>query len=303
MAKHTFAIMGATGNIGQMLIEELVKKGHKVRAIGRDSLKLQGLKAKGAEIHSGDYTDHAFLSKAFKGCDAVFSFIPPGYGANDMEVLREKTSEAIIQAVAKAKISHVLNLSSMGANLSSGTGPIKELHHHEERLNMVPNLNVLHFRPSYFMENLLMFLPTIKSSGIFASALKSDCPLSMVATHDIAIKIAELLDGLKFKGSSVYEFIGPRDVTMIEAAKAIGKAIGKPDLKYVQIPYQQAEKEMIASGMKHQLAKMMVEMYAAFNEGKIMHTQKLTAAHKGKTTIEEFAKNSMKHARSTKKAA
>lgn len=303
MSKFTFAIMGATGHIGNVLTEELLRKGHKVRAIGRDSLKLQGLKVKGAEIHSGEYTDHDFLSKAFKGCNAVFSFIPPGYNADDLEVLRDRTSEAIIQAIAKAKITHVLNLSSMGANLSSGTGLIKELHHHEERLNMVPKLNVLHFRPNYFMENLLMFLPNIKSSGMIASALKADRPLPMVATHDIALKIAELLNTLKFTGSSVFEFVGPRDVTISEAVKAIGKAFGKPDVKYVQLPYQQAEKDMIASGMKHQLAKMMIEMFTAFNEGKIMPSQKLTAEHKGKTTIEEFAKTAMQNARSAKNAA
>ncbi len=295
--------MGATGHIGQVLIKELVKKGHKVRAIGRDSLRLKGLKAKGVEIHSGDCTDHIFLTKAFKGCNAIFSFIPPGYKADDVEVLRDRTSEAIVQAIAEAKISHVLNLSSMGADLSSGTGLIKELHHHEVRLNMIPKLNVLHFRPNYFMENLLMFLPDIKGSGIIATALKSDRPIPMVATHDIALKISEILDGLKFTGSSVFDFVGPSEISISEAVKALGKAYGKPGIKYVQLPYQQAEKELIATGMTHQLAKMMVEMYTAFNEGKIMPSQKLTAEHKGKITIEEFAKTSMQHGRSTKKAA
>ncbi|MGE5195729.1 MAG: NAD(P)H-binding protein, partial [Anaerolineae bacterium] len=151
MTKFTFAIMGATGHIGHILTEELLKKGHKVRALGRDAHRLQELKSKGAEILSGDFTDSILLSQAFKGCHAVFSFIPPGYDANDFEVFRDETGKAIAQAIVKAKISHVLNLSSIGAHLSSGTGPIKELHLHEERLNLIQNVNVLHFRPSYFM--------------------------------------------------------------------------------------------------------------------------------------------------------
>lgn len=87
MKKFTFAIIGATGHIGHDLTEELLKKGHKVRALGRDAHKLQLLKKKGAETLSGDFTDAALLLKAFKGCHAVFSFLPPGYNANDMEVL------------------------------------------------------------------------------------------------------------------------------------------------------------------------------------------------------------------------
>ena len=303
MAKLTFAIMGATGHIGHALTEELLKKGHKVRALGRDTGKLQELKAKGAETISGDFTDSALLAKAFKGCNAVFSFLPPAYAADDFEVFVDRTGEAIAQAIAKAKISHVVNLSSMGGKHSSGTGPVKHLHLHEEKLNALLNVNVLHFRPTYFMENLLWSLPSIKGSGKIATSIKADLPIPMVATRDIALKIAELLNAMEFTGSSVFEFVGPRVVTMTEATKIIGKAIGKPDLKYVQLSDQQAEKELIASGMKHQLSKLIVEMNRAFNEGKIAPTQQMTAEHKGKTTIEEFSKAFAQVFRSAKKAA
>ncbi len=301
--KSTIAIVGATGHIGHILTEELLKKGHKVRALGRDSEKLQELKAKGAETINCDFTEEPVYVKAFKGCDAVFSFIPPGYTADDMEVFRVKAGDALVQALVKTKVSHVINLSSIGANLQSGTGPIKELHHQEERLNLVPNLNVLHFRPAYFMENLLWSLPTIKSSGTISSAIKGDLKIPMVATHDIALKLAELFETLKFKGSSVFEYVGPHDVTLTEAAKILGKAIGKPDLHYVSLSYEEAEKEMIASGMKHQVAKLMVEMDRAFNEGHIRPTQQLTAEHKGKTTLEEFAKTFARMYQVAKRAA
>lgn len=302
MAKFTFAIMGATGHIGHVLTEELLKKGHKVRALGRDGHKLKELKAKGAEVHSGNFTDEKLLAKAFKGCNAVFTFIPPDH-EGDVEVFKDHTSEAIAHALVKAKISHVVNLSSMGANLSSGTGLIKALHLNEERLNSVPNLNVLHFRPNFFMENLLSYLPNNKNSGSIVTPIKADLYIPMVATHDIALKIAEFLNTLKFTGSSVFEFVGPHEVTMKEATKIIGKALGKPNLKYVQVSYQEAEEAMIDSGMKHQLAKLLVDMCKAFNEGKIKATQQLTAEHKGKTTFEEFAKNLSHTYRSSKKAA
>lgn len=295
--------MGATGHIGHPLTEELLKKGHKVRVLGRDSHKLQEFKDKGAEVFSGDSTDGAFLAKMFKGCNAVFGLIPLGLDADDMDVLRDKTAEAIVHAIAKAKTTHILNLSSIGANLPSGTGPIKELYHQEDRLNLVPNLNVLHFRPAYFMENLLWSIPGIKSSGMIAASLKGDIPIPMVAAQDIALKIAEFFDALKFTGSSVFEFAGPQEITMAEATKVIGKAIGKPDLKYKHLSDEQAEKDMIASGIKHHIAKLIVEMNRAFNERKIKPTQQLTAEHKGKITFEEFCKTLSKMYNSRKKAA
>ena len=252
--------------------------------------KLQELKAKGAEIISGDFTDSAVLSKAFKGCHAVFSFVPPGFDADDMEVLRDNTAEAIAQAVVKSKISHVLNLSSLGANLPSGTGPIKTLHRQEEKLNTIPHLNVLHFRPGFFMENFYWFLPGIKNSGMIATCLKTDLPLPMVATRDIASKIAEFLEELKFTGSTVFEFVGPKDITMADATKIIGKAIGKHDLKYKHLSYEEAETEMIESGIKHQMAKLTVDMDKAFNERKIKPTQEITANHRGRRLWKNFPK-------------
>lgn len=294
--KSTIAVVGATGHIGLALTEELLKKGHNVRAIGRSAQKLQSLKAKGAETHHGDLTDENFMAKVFKGCNAVFSFIPPGYDADDMEVFRDRTAEAIVQGIAKAKVPYVVNLSAIGADNPSNTGPIHELHLQEERLNCLPNLNVLHFRAAVFMENLLAYLPSASSTGKVASSLRANAPLPLVATSDIAQKCAEILNTLEFTGSTVFEFVGPKEITMNDAAKVIGKALGKPNLSYTQISYQQEEQQMVSSGMKHQVAKLFVDMYKAINEGIIAPTQKLTAENKGKTTLEEFCKNALAQA-------
>jgi uncharacterized protein YbjT (DUF2867 family) len=303
MTKFTLAIMGATGHIGHTLTEDLLKKGHIVRAMGRDERRLKELKTKGAHIFTGDSTDPTLLSHIFTDCDAVFSFLPPGASESDMLVFRERTGEAIAHAIAQAGVSHVVNLSSIGANQSIGTGPIKELHAQEQRLNALEGLNVLHFRPGFFMENLLFFIPSIKTSGTIAGALSADLQIPMVATQDIAHKIASFLDTLTFTKSSVFEFAGPSEITMKDAAKAIGKAIGKPDLKYKHVSYEQAQKNMIAGGLKHHIAHLMIEMYRAFNEGKIVPSQRLTAEHRGKTTLEQFSKFFVHMYQSTQRAA
>jgi uncharacterized protein YbjT (DUF2867 family) len=293
MGNKTYAIMGASGNIGKILAETLLKKGHRVHAIGRDKNKLHDLKAQGAEIFTSLFDDSSALAKGFSKCDAVFSLIPPVYQEKNCEAYQDKVGGAIKEALIKTGVPSVLNLSSIGAHLQEGTGPVKGLHRHEERLNTIPKLNVLHLRSGYFMENFNWSIPFIKDFGILGSALRPDLPLPMVATYDIGLKAAELLQTLNFSGQTVFDFMGPKDVTMEEAAKAIGKAIGKPDLKYRQLSYQEVEKGMLEAGMELNTAKLLVEMYQSFNAGKFTWTQEITPKHRGKTTIEEFASTSL----------
>jgi uncharacterized protein YbjT (DUF2867 family) len=294
MANRTYAIMGATGHIGKILVETLLKKGQRVHALGRDKNKLQHLKEKGAEIFPlTSFDDSSALAKAFAGSDAVFSFLPPIYHEKDPEAYEDKVSQAIKNALIKTRVPFVLNLSSLGADLEEGTGPIKNLTLHEKRLNEIPNLNVLHLRPGYFMENLNWSVPVIKNSGILGSALRPDVPIQMIATPDIGLKAAEFLQALNFKGQTIFDFLGPKEITMEEAASAIGKAIGKPGLKYRQFSYQEAEKGMLEGNLSLPVIKMLIEMFQAFNEEKIRPTQKISPDHLGKTTIEEFALTSL----------
>jgi uncharacterized protein YbjT (DUF2867 family) len=65
-------VMGATGHTGKKIAAALLKAGEKVRTLGRSENKLAELQTSGADVLAGDTTDAAFLSKAFRGADAVF---------------------------------------------------------------------------------------------------------------------------------------------------------------------------------------------------------------------------------------
>ena len=163
MSDRLFAIMGATGYIGQVLTVELLRRGNKVRAIGRNEDKLDALKALGAETAFVDFDKAKALSSAFIGATAVFSFIPPGYFA-DFGVYQDKIGDAIVDALKIAKTKYVLNQSSIGANLDSKTGPILSYNRLEKHMGTLTDVNIVHLRPSYFMENLQWSIPCIKSN-------------------------------------------------------------------------------------------------------------------------------------------
>jgi uncharacterized protein YbjT (DUF2867 family) len=290
MPKKTYSVMGATGHIGHVLTEKLLEKSHAVRALGRDEKKLSVLKAKGAETLSPAFDDVKELAAAFEGVDGVFTMIPPNYGTDNFSAYQDKAGEAIAQALTRSGVKYAVSLSSIGAEVPSGTGPIAGLHRQEQRLNKLSGINIVHLRPSSFMENQFWSIPVIKGNGINGSAMPANIPIPMVATKDIGEKAAEFLDWLEFKGHQAFDFTGPKEYTLTEMTSALGKAIGKPDLAYVQFPLEDVKKGMLGSGMKPGTVDLMIEMYKAGNEGKLHPTQPLTGKNRGQTPVEEFAK-------------
>jgi len=291
MPNRTYAVMGATGHIGRVLTEELLKKGHGVRALGRTLVKMEALRLKGAEPFPLAFDDAAALAAAFRGTDGVFVMIPPAYDEDDFSAYQNRTGEAIAKAVKDSGVKHVVHLSSIGADRAEGTGPIVKLHLQEARLAAIPGVNVLQLRPGYFMENLLWSIPVILGMGVLGTPIRPDLRVGMVATKDIGAVAADFLDKLAFNGNVPFEFAGPRDVTLAEVASLIGAVIGKFGLPYVQFPYEDAKKGMVGSGMKPDMADLMIQMNRAFNEGRVEPTQKLEGAHRGRTSVEEFVRD------------
>lgn len=284
-----FVITGATGHIGGGIARKLLADGKKVLAIGRDREKLSRLGDAGAETAEGGLEDTVFLARNLSGAEAAFFLLPTDVRAEDLAASQDRIGGAIAKAIAESGVRYVVALSSMGADLPKGNGPIAGLHRQEKRLNDLQGVNVLHLRPAYFMENQLNNIGMIKNMGILGSPLKADLPFAQIATRDIAAHAAGRLAGKDFSGKVVQELLGPRELTMQESAVILGKAIGKPELSYVQFPYEDALQAMVGMGMSPSAAESFVEMNRGFNEG-ILGKASRNAANTTPTTLETFAK-------------
>jgi uncharacterized protein YbjT (DUF2867 family) len=179
-------VMGATGNTGKKITEALLKAGQQVRALGRSASKLEELRNAGAEVVAGDTNDAAFLTKAFRGSDVVYTLLPTDPASVDYRAEQDRQGEAIVKAIRESGVRYVVALSSVGADLSEGNGVIAGLHAHEERLNRLVNVNVLLLRPVSFFENFYISLAIIKQEGINADSVAADLAIPMIATRDIA---------------------------------------------------------------------------------------------------------------------
>lgn len=287
---HTVTVIGATGNIGRVLAEKLLKSGVKVRAVGRSKEKLATVERQGAEAHAGSLDDVGFVTDALRDVDAAFLMIPPHYTAPDMRADQRRLGANMIEAIKKSGIKRVVVLSSLGGGLSAGTGPILGLHEFENAVRGVAGLSAVILRPAYFMENHLGSIGMIKQAGINGSAMRPDTRLPMAATRDIAGVAAEILSAATFSGITLREILGPRDYSMQEATAILGAAIGKPDLAYVCFPDDDFKKGLQGAGFSADVARNFVEMNAAFNAGSIQITAKRSAANTTVTTLEQFAR-------------
>jgi uncharacterized protein YbjT (DUF2867 family) len=249
---------------------------------------LQFLAAKGGEIFIAEITDGQALTKALKGAEAAYVLIPPSLTSNDYRVEQDRISDAIAKAVQDAGVKYVVSLSSIGADKSSGTGPVVGLHNLEQKMNKISDTNVLHLRAGYFMENTLPQAGAIRMMGAAAGPVRGDLKLPMIASRDIGKAAAEELLRLDFRGKQTRELHGQRDLDYTEVAKIIGKAIGKPDLKYFLAPDEQIRGAMVHSGMSDNMAGLIIEMAGALNSEYMRALEPRTARNSSSTTYENF---------------
>mgnify|MGYP006353439141 FL=1 len=85
------------------------------------------------------------------------------------------------------------------------------------------------------------------------------------------------------------ELLGPRDLSYSEATRVLGESIGKPDLQYVQISYDDESQALVHAGLSESFAQLYVEMTRAFNEGTVKPREGRTPGNTTPTRFEDFA--------------
>ena len=298
-----YVVMGATGHTGNIVARTLLGQGAKVRAIGRSADRLQALVAQGAESFATDLTEASHLAKAFEGAKAAYVMLPPDLTAPDYRAFQDRLTDTIAAALRSAGITHVVTLSSIGADKPDRTGPVLGLRYLEQQLNHINGLHVLHLRAGYFMENTLSQVGIIQKMGISAGPLRPDLKVSMIATEDVGAVAADTLLRLDFQQKNTRELQGQRDISMNEVAQVIGKAIGNPGLRYIQASDDQVQAALIQLGMSSSMARLLLEMSAALNSGYMRALEPRSAQTTTPTSYEIFVAEKFKPLYEGKSAA
>lgn len=286
-----YVITGGAGHISKPLAENLLSKGHEVIVIGRSEKNIEELIAKGAKAAIGSVEDVSFLTKTFTGADAVYTMVPPSMTAANWKKWIAGIGKNYVAAIKASGVKYVVNLSSIGAHLAEGCGPVSGLFYVEEAFSGLTDVHVKHLRPASFYPNLLSNIGMIKHAGIMGANYGGpDLKLILVHPSDIADVATEELLSLNFSGKSI-RYIASDEKTSDEIAKILGTAIGKPDIKWIVFSDDDAYKGMIQAGLPEEVAKNFVEMGHSSQSGEMFvdywknHPAKLE-----KRKIEDYAK-------------
>lgn len=283
-----YVLLGSNGQITSQLARLLLAGGHPVRVVGRNAGALAPLHAAGAQVAAGDPGDTAFLERAFAGATAAYTMTPPCYGEPDMRAAQDRIGTAVASALRAARVPRVVNLSSIGAELPRGTGPIAGLHAQEQRLDALAGLDLLHLRPGSFMENLLPLATAVAAMDALPGMEAPDAAIPMVASADIAAVAARELATPRHRGALVLH--ARRHVTMREAAATIGMAIGKPGLQYLQTPPAEAKAMLREQGFSADAADQ-IEALARWLSTSPLASAAVAPAEVQPITLEAFARD------------
>jgi uncharacterized protein YbjT (DUF2867 family) len=249
-------VTGATGQIGRELVRELAGAHTKFRALVRSAGRAETVRAAGAEAIVGDYADAAALRSALDDVRALFLLTPT---APDKVAVESR----IVEEARRAGVSLIVKLSAMGAD-ALDTMTFGRLHRDVER--RIEDLGVARtlLRPSYFMQNYLLFADAIRTHGaIFAAAglgRHAD-----VDVRDIAAVAARVLTEEGHAGRT-YELTGPEAQSLGDAARKIATIAGR-EVRFVDVPPEDARKAMLAVGISEWMADALNDLYAWYQRG------------------------------------
>jgi uncharacterized protein YbjT (DUF2867 family) len=158
-------------------------------------------------------------------------------------------------------------LSSVGAELADGTGPVRGLHHAEAALTKAAK-NATFLRPGYFFENFAMVLPATQG-GVLPTFFVSGKPIPMAATADIGRIAAECLLEPAV-GTRIVEIAHAPDTRPEDIAAALTEILGRP-ITLQSGPLDAVVPTFTSMGIPKGTAELYREMISALNSGRMRH--------------------------------
>jgi uncharacterized protein YbjT (DUF2867 family) len=282
-----FVVVGATGHTGSAAAETLLRRGQPVRVVVRSADKGAAWKAKGADVAVAAYQDVKAMAKAFEGARGVYLLVPPNYQAQAWLDEQRRTMDLAAEALAASGKPHVVFLSSVGAQIAEGTGPIRAARYGEQRLSaVVRNITIL--RPCYFMDNWAPGIGLAKAQRVLPTFIEPSIKIPMISTQDIGrIAAEQLLAG--GTGKKVLELAGPEDYSPTQVAALLGELLGKAVTAKLE-PLSSVVPTFTSFGFSNEAARLFEEMYTSFAKGTVGYERPAEVV-RGIVTLREALRN------------
>jgi uncharacterized protein YbjT (DUF2867 family) len=226
MMKKKVLVTGITGNQGGSVAKALLKEGHEVMGITRNSksakaLELAGL---GAGLYTMSFSDELALGDLMGSVDTVYAMTTPFEAGIDGEIAQ---GISLANAALRAGVGHFVFSSVGDADRNTGIPHFESKYEVEEHLESL-GISFTIVAPSYYMDNI--FLPVMLDGlkeGVLKMAIPGDRVLQQIATEDIGRFVSIVIaEGESWFGKRVN--ISGDEISGNEAAKVLTRIIGKP---------------------------------------------------------------------------
>lgn len=247
-----FLVTGATGNVGQAVLASLADKPVAVRAFVRDPAKLR-VASPNIEVFRGDLTDDDSLKAALQGVEAAFL-------ASSLSPRMAELHKRFLCAAKEAGVSRVVQLSGAGANSSLCCARVLRWLGQLEGCSQSGGLRITHLRPTFFMQNLLQFAPTVAQENVIAGPFRTR-KWTFVDARDVGeVGAAVLLDPTH--AGNVYTVTGSETISYAEIAARLSQVLDKP-VRYLDITANEARGRLQASGAAPVMVEATLELWDA----------------------------------------
>ncbi|MGL5603132.1 MAG: SDR family oxidoreductase [Silvania sp.] len=230
------AITGATGQLGQHVIELLLKTvpASQLVAIARNPAKAEALSQQGVNVRQADYTDQAAFTTALAGVDKLLLISSSEVGQRTPQHLN------VINAAQAAGVKFIAYTSLLHAD----TSPLALHVEHVETENALAASGIPYalLRNGWYSENYLASAPPALEHGVFIGSA-GEGKIAAATRADYAAAAARVISEEGHAGK-VYELAGDSAWTLGELAAELSRQSGK------NVVYQNLNEADFAAALK-----------------------------------------------------
>ena len=230
------AITGATGQLGQHVIESLLKTvpASQIVAIVRNPAKATALSQQGITVRQADYSDEAALTAALQGIDKLLLISSSEVGQ------RVSQHRNVINAAKAAHVKFIAYTSLLHAD----TSPLGLADEHVATEKMLAESGIAYalLRNGWYTENYLASAPAALEHGVFIGAA-GEGKIASATRADYAAAAARVISEDGHAGKT-YELAGDAGWTLSQLAAELAKQSGK------KVVYQNLSEADFAAALK-----------------------------------------------------
>jgi uncharacterized protein YbjT (DUF2867 family) len=248
-----FLVTDVTGHVGRAVLAELANQPVAVRALLTEPVDLP-IKAPNIEAVRADPEDPASLKRAVEGVEAVF--LASGYSPHIAEAHLK-----IANAAKAAGVKRFVQLSGVGANPQMCCARmLRWLGQAESGVAACPDVQLTRLRPTYMLQLLFEFAPTIAQQGLIAGPFRST-PWSWVDARDVAaVAVAALKD--PSHAGRIYTVTGSESLSFPQIADKLSHILGRP-VRYQDITANEARGWLQGKGLSPVMIEAKLEFWDA----------------------------------------